>query len=165
MKEIYNLVVLLDPSKKELAKEEEIKKLVKDKADYLDDKTIGQQDLAYKIEDLDKAYYFWIDFNGSPDILEKIKKGLAKIEPLRYLLSKKPLEAVKKRKTEEKKTSAAPSAAKASSKKKKAVKSKAKKEQKTASKIKRQTSNKKKESAKDEKKRIEDLDKKLEEIL
>ncbi len=158
MKEIYNAVILLAPTKKELAKEDKIKKLVKEEAEYIDDKTIGEQDLAYEIEDQTSGYYFWIDFDCQPSKLEKIKSEIEKIGPLRYLLTKKPLEAVEKRKKEE----SAPS--KAPKEKEESPKPKTEKPEKKEPK-KKKAKPKKKKSKEDEKKRIEDLDKKLEEIL
>jgi len=160
MKEIYNAVILLAPDKKDLAKERKIKELIKKEADYIDDKSIGEQDLAYEIEGESSGYYFWIDFDIKSKDLKKIKSKIDNINPLRYLISKKPMEAVEKRKKEEPASPAAPKRKEGETKEIERQEKRKIEKEKPAKPKKR-----KKESKGDEKKRIENLDKKLEEIL
>ncbi len=156
MEKIYNIVVVLKTDKENLKKEEEIKKVIKKEADYLDDRSVGEQNLAYQIEDETDGYYFWIDFDADTQKISKIKSEINKIEPLRFLITKKPKAALEKRKAEaeEEKTK--------SQDRKKTPKTK---KTDSATKETKKKSTKKKESPEDEKKKIEDLDKKLEEIL
>jgi ribosomal protein S6 len=156
MEKIYNIVVVLKTDKDNLKKEDEIKKAIKKEADYLDDRSIGEQNLAYQIEGETEGYYFWIDFDAKPEQLSKIESKINEIEPLRFLITKKPKEALEKRKVEAEEE-------KTKSQDKKKV-SGTKKTDSAPKKTEKKTK-KKKESPEDEKKKIEDLDKKLEEIL
>lgn len=164
MEKIYNLVTVLKTEKEDLKKEQEIIEVIKEKGEYLDHRSIGEQDLAYEIDDQTKAHYFWVDFDASSKQLEEIKSAIEKLSPLRFLVSKKPKEAVEKRKAQLKEE-AAGQKSQSTKKKAKTITKKDKAEDKTSSSKKKKEAKKKTESPADEKKKIEDLDKKLKEIL
>jgi ribosomal protein S6 len=162
MKEIYNLVGIVEIGKKGEEKKKKVKELIKKQADFLFEKEIGEQEFTYEIDEHNKGFYFWVDFNADSDELKKIRTKLKSIDLIRFLISKKPVEAVKRQKEEVEESLEEKEASKTSkTAEKKSKKAKTKKEKKEKTK----TTDNKEKKVEDEKKRMEDLDEKLQELL
>lgn len=169
---MYNIVCLAESNQDEAL--EKTKKIIGKFAQIKEENEVGEMPLAYEIDDNAQGFYVWIDFKlkNKEDGLKKIKEKMDDSNLLRYLISQKPEEALTAKKEEE--------AKKRQRKKKKTVekgkvKKESKKETKKEEEGEKKEESKEKETKKEKKKkktvekseeeRMEDLDKKLEDIL
>jgi len=149
---MYNLLTIVKTTEKGRETKKKIEKIVRRFAKVVKSNEIGERELAYPIGKETKGFYFWLDFELDKDKLPRLREELEKTKPIRYLIVDKPkLKPVKRKKTAKKRVK---KIEKPKPKKLTLSKKKGKKKEKTV-----------KKDLASEKKRMEDLEKKLEEIL